>query len=664
MAGRWPSIISCIIFIFCFNDVIRGTPRSSFIDEPNDTVYTDTLDITVDADADIDKKEKTISKPAMSPADSTRDTTGVGLYEPVEKDSYYLSYVSSKGLGDYLRYQTGIFSFQHGSIGQPEMVTESVMLPGLPATYNGLPVFHQGSFFPLRSGPDLNVLVSDNIYAIDIMPLSYLSLLSEGQTLALRSMVWPPEENPSSVTVAQGPYDYEKSAWRFSRRLAKTVAGSFTAAFKESGGYYALGADYDDFRISGSFVWRPRINTEIQYAFYQHKAKQGLLQFDRLVTPTIRSHNDINHHAVKMLYQPSDKILFNFEVFRQKNYNRIFDNTNVYSDLNREYLHGGLTSVNFVAGNHLFELGLGGRQHRIAGIGTEPTSRTIAALLSDSLTLGNAHVFKLSGRIRYNNKTDLGLAGTAIYRIRNLSLAFGALDYEPDIYAMYYHHPQLNFDQQSLIRSYRYIADPDLKPKKTLFGSSGFHIDAAAWLGGDINVSFEKVYNDLVPVVEGTDSIWTSSQHNIDYDRLTATFDLAYNITGYFTGKSGLTFFHYNPGDVLPGIKHSPSLIAFSQGEFKVREVLRDIDLSSAFQVRYYSKRYYAGFSSVLLDRYEYKQAIVIDGSLAIHFGSFEFRITEDNILDYLTDNNYELWGEYTMPPGMVWWQFTWNFYN
>jgi hypothetical protein len=475
-------------------------------------------------------------------------------------------------------------------------------------------------------------------------------------------MVWPSESNPSSVTVAQGPYDYEKSALRFSRRLNRTAAASFTAAFKESRGFYAQGADYDDFRVSGSFVWRPATNTELQYGFYQHKAKQGLLQFDRMVLPTTRSHNDLNHHWLKALHRSSESLLFELDFFRQHNYNRIYDDIYQYNGILKDNIIGASASIKLFVGRHAIKLAAGGKSHNLASTGADPTSTTLGALLTDSIKFGEDHILSLKGRIRNNNQTDIGIAASVLYQIKSWSAAVGALDYEPDIYAMYRSQPRFIFDDQSLISSYHYIADPDLKPKKILFVSSALSIFQYKRLTSKIELSFEKVYNDLTPVIEESESEWISSQENIDYDRITLTGNLGYKPIKYFSGRTGVTYFHYSPSDILPGIKFSPSLLAFSQGEFKIQNVLKDIDLSAIFQMKYYSKRYYAGLSSELLDRYEYEQAIVIDGSLVMRFGSFEFRITEDNILDYLVDNNYGVWGEYTMPPGMVWWQFTWNF--
>jgi len=87
--------------------------------------------------------------------------------------------------------------------------------------------------------------------------------------------------------------------------------------------------------------------------------------------------------------------------------------------------------------------------------------------------------------------------------------------------------------------------------------------------------------------------------------------------------------------------------------------VLHDIDLAAAYQAHYVSGREYAGFV-----RTSYKGAVNLDASFVIRFGSVEFKVIETNVLDFLGGNVYDIWGEYNMPPGNVWWQLTWNFRN
>jgi hypothetical protein len=139
------------------------------------------------------------------------DTLGVGLPDslkpkpvvlPTESGvaPYYNSYLSGKGLGDYLWYYPGVVSLQHGSESQPELLVKSIILGGLDVAYNNLPVFQQGFYVPYRSGADLNTLMFENVADIKITSLSYLTLFSQGEVLSLKSMMWPSQSNPSSVT--------------------------------------------------------------------------------------------------------------------------------------------------------------------------------------------------------------------------------------------------------------------------------------------------------------------------------------------------------------------------------------------------------------------------------------------------------------------------------
>lgn len=598
----------------------------------------------------------------IGPIDPTLIEELINLPEPPPFRPYYKTYITQKGIGDILRYRTGIFVLQHGLVGHPEMITKSLMLPGTGTIYNGIPVFHQGCYFPFRAGADLTVLMSDNISGLGIAPISYLSLFAEGEILLLHSNIWPNEDSPSSVSHARGYYEYKRTSWRFSRRLRKNIGVTFTAAFKKYSGYYTDGDDYDDFRISSTAAWRPKTNLEFSYEFYQHKAKQGVVQFDRLISPTTRSHNDINHHVFKTRYQYSNSLLLTLDSYFQYNYNHIYDDIYDQSIIVRDRIIGGIAGAEFVYGKNNFKINSGWQNQQLQDIGSyEPVSSTFGLTVSDSLQLAESQAAIVTGRLRYNNKTDLNLAGTARYRLRNITFSAGTYDSQPDLYAMYY-SPSLVFSSQSIIKSYTYIPDSDIESKNTMFGAADIELMLLQGVSANLGASYEHVTNDLVSMLYAEDSVYTSTQVNVDYDRITLTADLDYRITRFFTGRTGVTYFRYDPSEVMSGIKYSPSLVAFSLGELLIPEVLRDIDISGAFQVRYYSKRYYSGFITKVLSRKAYKQAIVVDGSLAMRFGSFEFRISEDNIADFFVDNNYNLWGEYSMSPAVVWWQFNWNF--
>jgi hypothetical protein len=671
--SRTPLISGIVTALF----IVLSTWGFACADEPSEPQdSTKTTDVSRDAveepaliDDAIDSDYIVEDADFIGPIDPSRIKPVIRLPEPPEYKPYYTSYISARSLGDYLRNGTGFFVLQHGSVGQPEMITKSVMLPGMQAVYNDVPVFHQGSYFPFRSGPDMNVLMADNLYDYYVTPISYLSPLTQGELVSLESSPWPSIDNLSSVAVAQGPYELKKSAWRFSRRFTKTTGLIFTASFKKARGFYSTSGDYDDFKIAGTFAWRPRVDTEIIYNFYQYKTKEGLVQFDRAINPTLRSRNDMNLHSLKGKFRKSNNLTYSFEAFRQHNYNHIFDNSISFDDLIKDDIYGAVAAIDYNRGVHNFHYAIAGKQHHLRATGSSPIIRIGAVLGSDSLIVTEDQYVVMTGRLRYNRLSKVQPAGSVRY-IRplavNLQAEFsgGVLDYDPDIYAMYYSHPRFETTLSDLVRSYEYHDDDNLDAKRIYFGKVALESSLAEYLTAQIGLTAEKVNDDLIPVISQSDSNWTSTENNIDYKRFTLTADLRYSLTKYFNGSSGLTYFHYNPSEALPGIKHSPSLMAFSYGEFKVREVLEDIDLSGAFQVRYYGKRYYSGILDQLTGDYTYDPAIVIDGSLAIKFGTFEFRITEDNILDFLGGNDYTLWGDYSMPPGMVWWHINWNFKN
>ncbi len=663
MAYRESALISAFIVLVWLTGF-----GVSFADEiPQDTAQTDTGAVNTLMTVDIDIEPDSLGQDSAKMA-SEEDT--IKLPEPEAGKPYYNTYISGKSYGDYLRYTPGIISMQHGAFGQPEMLVKSIMLPGLNVTYKDIPVFHQGTYFPFRSGTDLSGLMFEDVSSFEITPMSYLSLFSEGEVLALNSMDWPAENNPSSLTVGRGPFGYERAGWRFSRRFTETIGATFTGGFEQSGGYYSSGANYDAFGVTGSLAWRVKPNAEIRYNFYQHKAKQGILQFDRLIAPTLRSNNDQNLHIIKGIYKYRDNLLFDFDFFRQKNYYHVFDNTAAYSYRLRDSIWGGQAAAHMSHYNHNLSLRIGGYRHYFSSDNPSAGRLVNAGLvIGDSIAVDSSKSLILTARSSHDNIDAFNIAGAARLNWSfdaktGAKFSIGRLNNEPDIYALYFRFPAIIPSEHDLVSSYNYYPNKNLRSRKLLFAGAGCDRKLADWLTVKPGLTLERVSDDLVPEISNNDTDWTSTQRNVDYKRMTFTLGLDYAFTKYFRGFSGFTYFLYDPSKILPRVKYSPSTLVGSYGEFKVEQVLRDIDISGAYQIRYLSGRDYIGMISIYSEKYSYDPVFVIDGSLAVRFGVFEFRLTEDNILDFINGNEYSIWGDYFMPPGAVWWTFTWDFEN
>jgi hypothetical protein len=408
----------------------------------------------------------------------------------------------------------------------------------------------------------------------------------------------------------------------------------------------------------------PKPNSEIIYTFFQRKAKKEILQFDRVIFPALRVNNDLNHHTLKGRYRLSERFQFGLNLFHQKNYGHLFDDVNYHFRI-RDFIWGGKADVSFAYLKHNFKAEVGGQRHYVGGIESGAArSVMMGIVLSDSVAISQKQDLVVSARTRHNNINGFSFAGTGRYLHGlndqlNINISAGRLDCLPDIYSMYFKYPTIDMGETGFYDSYNYQPNSQLEYCKTLFATSGLGISFRDQLSLFLNLAYEKVDDDILFITEGLSGIWFTTPENIDYNRITVTMNLDYSLTKYFKGSSGMTYFVYDPNSPLPGVKHSPKGLAFSKGELRFENVLRDIDISGVYQIRYISPREYSGFIIG-----SYKSAVVLDGAIIIRFGSFEFRLIEDNMLDYIVGNRYNVWGEYIMPPGSVWWQFTWNFKN
>jgi len=656
-----------LIFLFACIGTIQAMPAKA-------PVVSDSVDI--------EQPDSVLSYP---PIDLTTVLHPDSAYIPVENildqaslfpDEVVPPYLHTdlciRSYGDYLSHQTGVYSLQHGSFFQGEVVTKSALLPGLSCEYNSIPFFHQGSFVPFRSGLDLNVLMYEDVGLIEITPLHYISLISEGEVLSLRSLTMPDNENPSSVSIARGPYGYDRAGWRFARRFTENAAFVFSAGFREATGLYSEGADYDDFNVNGLFTYRIKPDLEFQYRFYQHKAQQGVLQFDRIFTPLLRNNHDQSLHNLKMTHVKSDELSIGFSLYHQKNYSRLFDNEQETEQFIRDFIWGGQGEITFKKDNHNFNLSLGGNRHYFSSKNYSVGRLVVMGFtLSDSLILNSKLAIESTLRARHNNIDDFTFSGSIVadyyYSETGLVQAFaGALSSLPDIYSRSYAHPDWISGEDTTTISYSYQPSPELKSTENRFVGAALNWRFYDNLQSGAKLTYEDVSNDRTSFVTQDGNEFKSTQKNIDYSRISLSGWFDYAITKHYRGSAGLTYFNYSPSEIIENVKFTPVLMVNTSGMIKFEEVLRTIDLAGSFEARYYSERNYHGLFTDSGDADLLKPVIVLDAALIIIVGSFEFRLCEDNILDFLlkNGNDYSLWGQYQMPPGNVWWQFTWNFKN
>jgi hypothetical protein len=579
---------------------------------------------------------------------------------------YYKSYITGKGYGENFWYRPGIMPLQHGSDGHPEMLVKSLLLGGNDITYNGTPVFQQGYYVPFKTGADLDAFMYENVAEFHLTPSYNLDLFNQGENLSLNGAIWTPTDNPSSITIAGGPYGYHRSGWRFSRRFNENLSGNLIIGFKKAASYYQTGGGYNSFGVSGAFVARPKPNTEITYTFYDHKAEEGLIQFDRIIDPFLQLKRQVNFHQVAGKYLLDDKRDLSMKAYYQSNHNFIINDARTYKSRLKDYLSGIQADYRVQRENHHYRLSAGAGYQRLGGVNSDDSKMTSLAVAgSDSMTIDSLDYIKSTIRTRYNTESKFNPAGTVAYSknidgINRLTASAGYYDDLPSLYNLYYNIViPYTLSGITYDNFYSYRPNKNLKTKKAVFLSADYTYYPGEPLNFGLTLTLEKVLDDVLQVT--TDSLFTfrTRPNNIDYNRLTVAGKVEYPLTEYFTGSSGFSLFVYDPSKPQAGMKHSPKALAFTNGRFQLKNVLRDIDLAAAFQAHYVSAREYSG-----LVQTSYKRAVNLDGSIVIRFGSVEFKIIETNMFDFIDGNSYNIWGEYLMPPGNVWWQLTWNFNN
>lgn len=642
--------------------ILSGAVFSQETPVPVDSIEIDSMQT---ADLIVYPDSMAANSTAMS--NNAPDTRDLLTFEPdTSIGQYYKSFISARSYGDYFRYKPGQIPLQHGSDGHPEMLVKSLLLGGIDVTYNGTSVFQQGYYIPFKCGSDLESFMYENVAEFNLTRPHDLQLFNQGENLALNGAVWTPSDNPSSITVAGGPYGYHRSAWRFTRRFNNNLSGNLIIGFKKGSSYYQSGGGYNSFGVSGAFAAKPKPNAEITYTFYDHKANEGLIQFDRIIEPYLNLKRQVNFHQVNGRYLLEKEKELTMKVYYQANHNFIVDDARTYKSRLKDYLSGTQADYSNRNGNNNVKLSAGVGYQRLGGVNSDDSKMTsLGVTASDSIEIDSLTYLKANLRGRYNSIGNFNPAGTIAYsRPINpygiLTVSTGYYDFLPDIYSRYYNiNVPYTMSSGTISNFYSYRPDNDLKSKKTVFSSADFIYKPERSFKIGIGLMLERVFDDILQVTSESSFTYSTRPININYDRASMTGKVEYPITRYYEGASGFSLFIYGPSEPRAGMKHSPKALIFTNGRIQLRNVLRDVDLAAAFQAHYISAREYSG-----LIPSSYKQAANLDASLIIRFGAVEFRIIETNVFDFIGGNNYSIWGEYLMPPGNVWWQLTWDFTN
>jgi len=537
---------------------------------------------------------------------------------------------------------------------------------GCDVTYNGTPVFQQGYYIPFKAGADLDAFMYENVANFGLTPAHSLDLFNQGEYLSLEGTVWTPPENPSSITIAGGPYGYHRSGWRFTRRFNENLSGSLIVGFKKATNFYQTGGRYNSFGVSGAFAAKPKPNAEITYVFYDHKADEGLIQFDRIIEPYLKLKRQVNFHQVTGKYLLEKDRELALKIYYQANHNFITDDSKTYKSRLKDYLSGTQADYSIKQDNHNFKLSAGAGYQRLGGVNSDDSKMTTLSVAgSDSISIDSVNYLKAIVRGRYNTIGSFNPAGTVTYSkiyqtLGRLTVSSGYYDYLPNIYANYYNvEVPYTIESGTVSNFYSYRPNNNIKSKKSVFASAdlGYHFERPFNIG--IGVTVERVFDDILQVTSESSFTFNTHPENISYNRAAIGGKVNYPITKYYCGSSGFSLFIYDPEEPRPGMRHSPKALIYTDGRMQLRNVLRDVDLTAAVQVHYVSGREYSGIVQT-----SNKSAINLDASFVIRFGAVEFKIIETNALDFIGGNSYDIWGDYLMPPGNVWWQLTWNFKN
>jgi hypothetical protein len=570
------------------------------------------------------------------------DTSKLSLYE---KRAYI-----SQGPEDEIKGIPEYYLETPGPVGSQAIAVKYLNTPGLELKINNLPFPYNGLYRPYLIGTDLNAIPWEILNDIQPIPLP-----PSGDGLNFGIGVPHDKVNRSDVEVAQGPFNYRSSRWRFFRPFGKKTYAYFAVDFKKSNGFIE-NSDYNgNHAIAG--ISHTIGNGELSFNFWRHRAKTGLNSFDFLTPQLTRQSRGIDRGELHYQTRLKFPLYLNITGLAHRTAQtvsgdsspiKVNDNlggiaVDLADSLNMKTITGGLS---------FFRLQLTGAPipHRAISMFSTSIKATVQM---------NRYGYFADLDLTWNSvdgtilSPAIGISYAPKKHIRPY-ISFSRARRIPDLHLLYVDDSVTGIGVPSVLNNYHFKSNSSLSFPVTSNSSIGIEVEYDKWQAS-INASYNYVRSQIYLSVADT----TVGDFNITPINFSDKyFEFSTDIkgrSGSFSGEAWGAYRKWPQRYFSDGLEKGPAAVGFGRISVLRQFFIPRLLLGASFEVRASSRRDYRGLTPGLTDSY-----FEADSRFEFHYKDFTFYIVDQN----LANEAYITYWPYYNTPRVVWWGIRWVFFD
>jgi outer membrane cobalamin receptor len=547
-----------------------------------------------------------------------------------------------------------------GSLGQPEIATVAGYPRGLEIFIEGGFFQQQNLYFPQRGNLDLNQVLFPNISSIRLLPVGLANIWGTGRGmlgLDIDTKRLRRKEPYSRATANRGPFGTYRTQVELGRKLTKKGEFYFTAEFKETDGYQ-INSDYDGMSFWGATAFDLSKNLDWKISGYRNRSKLGVPFF-----------TDANYRDAR---KNSESWGINSALLIREHH-RAFLNLRLQYDNQKQEIKSEGYGFESKEGNETIALKaeqlflMPRNQIQIEAYTEREVFKSLTnekelyggfLSASDLYQLGPNTSLFVSAKMNKEEGLDMGisaLAGLSHGFSKRVSLfgTVGTIAGFPNTMERYW--PASSFSFKDTTADYFEEGNEFLKSQRSTIVDFGMNVESK-----NLNLSgyvFGAKIDDMLfwSNVDTTVFFGHFKPTNTSAEIRGASVNSRYEPFSHLGLYFSYTYKWSRNSDTDLLLPFSPEHSLFSYIQYESEFLKKEIGLKLRLEGKMLSERF--------MDQYQKDrepEMAIVNAKITIRYLDFNFHYTIRNI----TDEEYRLFDDYTMPGRTHWWGFYWEFYD
>jgi len=567
---------------------------------------------------------------------------------------------TGKSFGDLMRMRSLFDIVSAGPSSQPENMYFAGDGRGGNIFVDGIPYRQQDLYFPQRGEMDLNTISLSNISEIEILPVGLANRGGEVGVMGVNITTkdFDNVEPYSRLLDDRGPYGFRRTLVELGRGLTSRGKFYLTTELNKSDGY-TTNSDNDGISLSGKSAFHLKEQIDLRLSAYQYKTTMGLPLFPDSRFQDARKKVNNWRFEVSLMMQENENSIsdlnFRFDKQNQEIKSRSYEFESKKID---EVLSLYLIQTVSFNDRHYFEFEGNLERKNLEALKMKQRINSAYFSLTDMIKVNPRLRLIISSRIKKEEglKAGLSLSGGVAYQISSEVKVFstgGRFVGNPTLMDRFWLPFSVGFRDTMI--DYTEEGTRSLRPQKSYSADLGGSIQKGNY--GMSAYAFVSKIDDYL--------IWSNIDTNLYYGHFKpinsqakiwgANLDLSGKFLNYFTSYFSYTFKHGENSERKTRLHYSPDHNLFGYIQFENEYLKKEIGIKLRIETNVISDRF--------MDEYEKDKesaVTILNGKVTIRFLDFHFYYIVRNV----TNQNYRLSGDYSMPKRTFWWGFYWEFFD